>query len=67
MGHIQTTITPLIFIEKIHKFCSKSNPKCLLSKAFNTHLKIPQGSEVIVEIMSRGLLQHIFKEIKSRE
>ena len=54
MGHIQTIITPLIFIEKIQNFFSNSNPKCLLSKTFSTRLRFSYDSKDIFETMTKG-------------
>ena len=54
MGHIQSTITRFIFIEKIQNLCSNSNPKCLLSKTLTTRQRNSFGSKVIFETITKG-------------
>ena len=54
MGHIQTTITPMIFINEIQNLCSNSSSECLLSKTFSPCQRIPYRSKVIVETVTEG-------------
>ena len=37
MGHIQTTITLLICLQKVQNLCSSSSSECPLSKIFRPH------------------------------
>ena len=45
MGHIQITITHLIFVEKIQNLYLNSSLGCLLSKRFKPRLRIPFHSK----------------------
>ena len=51
VGHVQTTITLSISIEKIQNLFSNSSTECVLSKTFRWPLKIPYHSKVIAEMM----------------
>ena len=54
VGHIQTTITLSISIEKTQNLCSNSCSECLISKIFKPPLKVPYRSKVIVETVTKG-------------
>ena len=54
MGHIQTTIILLIFVEKILNLCSNSSLGCLLSKIYRPRLQIPNCSNTIVKTVNKG-------------
>ena len=53
MVKTETMITLMIFIERIRNLSSNSSAKCLLSQTFSPRQKIPYGSEVIVETMTK--------------
>ena len=53
-GHIQTTITLLIFIENIQNLCSNSRLECLLSKTLRSCPKIPNHLKIIVKTVTEG-------------
>ena len=54
VGHIQRTITLLISIEIMQNLSLNSSSKCVLSKTFRRHPKIPCLSKVIVETVTEG-------------
>ena len=54
VGLILIILTLLISIEKIQNSSSSSSSKCVLSKTFSPHQKIPNRSKAVVETVTKG-------------